>query len=432
MPRIPSSPSNLKTGNLVVVAPHPDDEALGAGGLISQFVENGHRVDVILLTNGDGFVQDAERYYLTLEVTPEEYLNLGYRRMRETLDAMAVLGVGPEHVHFLGFPDGGLDQLLFNHWVGEPFRSLTTGATKSPYIETLGGNTPYLGRELLSLLRRLFLDIKPRWVVAPSGYDEHPDHWATGAFARLAGTGSQFDMQHLSYLVHWPAWPLPLAFRPLLHQRAPEALYHLNPRRWREFVFDSDTVMRKRRALMAYQSQVELIKPFMLAFARLSEMLMEESVSDMPSSDGDEVNGQATDLQWITLENPSRNAWTKWFNQDAPIHRVRWGILNGYQRVQVELRRSMTVEETFHVSLHMPHTSTMRHWRVDAAGVASGLRSEVVKSAMTGRLITVAWPLTEYDHNQVAMLGVQISNDESWQGRIPMERYCIPIENTLI
>jgi len=34
---------------ILVVAPHPDDETLGAGGTIAKFVAQGHRVDVLVV-----------------------------------------------------------------------------------------------------------------------------------------------------------------------------------------------------------------------------------------------------------------------------------------------------------------------------------------------------------------------------------------------
>jgi len=37
----------------MVVAPHPDDEVLGAGGLIQQAVAAGAEVRIVYLTNGD-------------------------------------------------------------------------------------------------------------------------------------------------------------------------------------------------------------------------------------------------------------------------------------------------------------------------------------------------------------------------------------------
>src|SRR5690349_19902092 len=45
---------------LVVVEPHPDDESLGAGGLIQQTLAGGGRVHVLFMTNGDGYPEAVE------------------------------------------------------------------------------------------------------------------------------------------------------------------------------------------------------------------------------------------------------------------------------------------------------------------------------------------------------------------------------------
>src|SRR6188508_1824893 len=45
---------------LLVLAPHPDDEALGTAGLIRRVVGAGGSVRVILITSGDAFPEGLE------------------------------------------------------------------------------------------------------------------------------------------------------------------------------------------------------------------------------------------------------------------------------------------------------------------------------------------------------------------------------------
>lgn len=264
---------------VVVLAPHPDDEALGAAGFIHQAVRQGYDVHVVLMTSGDGFVQDAERYYLSLTVSPEEYVHLGYERQIEALRAMAALGVPAENVTFLGFPDGGLDYLFLHYDAAEPFASPTTGCTSVPYIESPAYRTPYAGAELLNILSQVLADIQPDWVVTPLLLDQHPDHWATSAFGSLALMACRARQlpwaqhaAHLGYLVHWNGWPLPLAYRPEMRSEAPAALISYPGIQWEEFGYDPAAVEAKRASLLCYDSQVELIKPFLLAFARKTEV----------------------------------------------------------------------------------------------------------------------------------------------------------------
>ena len=46
---------------LMVFAPHPDDESLGAGGLIQRVLNSGGQVRVVFMTNGDGFPEVVEQ-----------------------------------------------------------------------------------------------------------------------------------------------------------------------------------------------------------------------------------------------------------------------------------------------------------------------------------------------------------------------------------
>lgn len=61
--------NNFKTKTLLVIAPHPDDEVLGAGGLIKRFKDDGGKVYVLFLTVGStsdftkkGVSTEAERF----------------------------------------------------------------------------------------------------------------------------------------------------------------------------------------------------------------------------------------------------------------------------------------------------------------------------------------------------------------------------------
>ena len=56
--RLPPPPAVLDVPNatrLLVIAPHPDDEVLGAGGLMQRVKATGGAVRVVYLTDGDGY-----------------------------------------------------------------------------------------------------------------------------------------------------------------------------------------------------------------------------------------------------------------------------------------------------------------------------------------------------------------------------------------
>ena len=95
---------------ILIFAPHPDDETLACSGIIMQALSEGRRVQVVVFTNGDGFRQAAARLFRkpVALVNSPDMLELGRFRQAEGLAAMAILGLQPTNVTFLGYPDRGL------------------------------------------------------------------------------------------------------------------------------------------------------------------------------------------------------------------------------------------------------------------------------------------------------------------------------------
>ena len=85
--------------HLVLLAAHPDDETLGAAGLLATAAAAGATVDVVVATAGDGSHPRSPTH------SPESLAPLACRRG----DAEAVHLLAPgARVHLLGLPDGHL------------------------------------------------------------------------------------------------------------------------------------------------------------------------------------------------------------------------------------------------------------------------------------------------------------------------------------
>jgi N-acetylglucosamine malate deacetylase 1 len=80
---------------ILVFAPHPDDDVLGCGGAIAWHAGQGHRVTIVYLTSGESG---------SLEIPK---LELGVIREKEAREAAAVLGAAK--TMFMGWPDGYLE-----------------------------------------------------------------------------------------------------------------------------------------------------------------------------------------------------------------------------------------------------------------------------------------------------------------------------------
>src|SRR5437763_15655989 len=99
---------------ILIVAPHIDDEAIGAGGYALDAIANGAEVYVVYLTAGDCARFSARLMHKTLEPTASNYLSVGEARIAEAALAMKLLGVSPERFFVLGYPDRGL-RLMVDH-----------------------------------------------------------------------------------------------------------------------------------------------------------------------------------------------------------------------------------------------------------------------------------------------------------------------------
>ena len=138
------------TGVPLVVAPHPDDEILGVGGLLALL----GAAEVAAVTDGEASHPESRVY------TPE---TLAEVRRHETTNALTRLGLRDAKVHRLGHPDGGIDEAT-------------------------------LATQLADLLS------PGRWCLATWRGDGHPDHEAAGraAAAACAATGA--------VLLEYPIW----------------------------------------------------------------------------------------------------------------------------------------------------------------------------------------------------------------------------------
>jgi LmbE family N-acetylglucosaminyl deacetylase/GT2 family glycosyltransferase len=119
---IPYEPMMLRGERLLVLAPHPDDEVIAAGGLIAQHLDEKRAVRVVVVTDG---AQGGD----------------ATAREEETRRGLARLGQGAEIV-FLGFPDRAL------------------------------------GDEVIPPLREHLAGFRPDLILVPGPAEIHPDHLA--------------------------------------------------------------------------------------------------------------------------------------------------------------------------------------------------------------------------------------------------------------
>ena len=134
---------------LVVFSPHPDDETLGAGGLIQQVLRRGGEVKVIFMTSGDGYPEGVEMEDRIAHPTAQDYREYGTLRQKEALRVLATLGMKEKNIIFLGFPDGGLYSILSKYQSddGPDYTSPFTLENRPPVPDVLLPNIEYNGED---------------------------------------------------------------------------------------------------------------------------------------------------------------------------------------------------------------------------------------------------------------------------------------------
>jgi LmbE family N-acetylglucosaminyl deacetylase len=299
---------------VLIFAPHEDDETLGTGGLIQQATTAGADVSVVLMTNGENQEVSVVLSEETLRMNPAAFERLGMIRQRETLAAVALQGLEPERVTFLGYPDHTLDQMWQpDHWGPDsPVRATRTRTTRSPYPDSMTPRALHCGAQVLADVEAVLGSVQPAMVICPDPSDLHPDHWATGAFVQyalqeLAWRGEPFarSCRLYGYLVHRDHWPAPRGFRPWLVLEPPAHLVGSPGLTWHALPLSLAEALVKHRATGLYQSQGGRYDPLLLAFARTNELYSSEQTRRWPlREDGAAaatVSDAATDLNAAAL-----------------------------------------------------------------------------------------------------------------------------------
>ncbi|MGE5245345.1 MAG: PIG-L deacetylase family protein [Betaproteobacteria bacterium] len=272
---------------LLVVSPHPDDETLAAGGLIERVREAGGQVRVVVVTSGDAFAEGVETEDGISRPRPSDYRNYGTLRERETTAALELLGVASRDITFLGFPDDGLCQLASKYLSAKasPFSSPYTQRRSPPTTEQIVRGVAYRGIDVRRELERLFVEFAPTVLVIPHPEDEHPDHCSTHIFAREAIDAvwprRRTRPRIVQYLIHYGQWPMSAEAGAGSELRPPTA-FPAREGRWASLKLTAAESVAKKRALLAYSSQMLVIGRFVLAFGRSNELFLEGEPASLP------------------------------------------------------------------------------------------------------------------------------------------------------
>jgi len=263
--------------SVLIVAPHPDDEALSSGGLIQTALDQGIDVKVIVLTSGDGQMLAPLALQKDFRPHTTDYIAIGQRRQAETLSAMRSLGLLDSDVYFLGYPDRGLMTLWLNNWDASNclYRASYTHATTTPFSGVFDPNTNYCGKNLLADLKSIIGDYQPDLIVLPHPNDFHLDHQATSNFTRLAVAQLESERPNYypilwGYVVHFLYYPM--ARQSLNDPLLPPLALAGKETPWLRLDLTQDQQQEKLAAIKMYKTQMRMMSVYLTNFARPDEI----------------------------------------------------------------------------------------------------------------------------------------------------------------
>jgi len=262
---------------LLVVSPHPDDETLCCAGVIQRVARAGGSVNVVWITSGDAERMELLLVERVLLRTPQRALRFAARRMAEARAAASLLGVPASGQLFLGYPDGGVLSLLDDKG-STPHTSRATDASAVPYPDALFPGHPYTRQSLVADFTAVLDRVHPSLVLAPSPQDEHPDHRAAGLLT-IAVSRRRGLLRHVRYwIVHGgEGWPSPRGLMPGVPLTPAPRSRGLWPAPFDLEPSEEDT---KLRAIQAYDTQMQVMAPFLLAFVRSTELFSSRTTAD--------------------------------------------------------------------------------------------------------------------------------------------------------
>ena len=225
---------------LMLIAPHPDDEALACSIILQHAVRAGAAIRVIYATDGDDNPWPQRVLERKWRLNAADRKRWGKLRRAEALAALRALGVRASDARFLALPDQKLTALLMRDC-----------------------------RSTIERFAAIIVDWAPTHLLVPSIADTHPDHSALAVMLRLVLSeffSHEPDLSIWSYAVHGKS-------------RA----FFGRARQVRQSESETAT---KLRAIRCHKTQTRLSRRRFLEYAARRERLLELCARETTDADG--------------------------------------------------------------------------------------------------------------------------------------------------
>lgn len=335
----PAGPSLSAGDRVLVIAPHPDDEVICNGGVISYAVENHIPVKVVVITDGN----DTKTSALV--------------RHNESINGTQVLGLNEDDIIFLGYKDGSLNNLLNYHWNYNNPYTASDGSKQTNYPYALQKNATYCGSNLADNLRTVITDFKPTIIIYPSGDDEQYDHQATNGFVEYVTTQTGYSGSKYTYLLHLPPdWPSARSYYPEYYLNPPEQQVGLqNGPEWFVFNLTSYQERLKEKAMLDYKTQIPSTS-YLMSFVRKNELfahypVLNLSQSNMSIPESDYTGGSKVPVNLFS--DPVGDGKYQGKEQSLDITTVGMDLNLAKSWISIKTRDEPSPSGVYHVRLNL-------------------------------------------------------------------------------
>jgi LmbE family N-acetylglucosaminyl deacetylase len=155
---------------IVIYAPHPDDEIYGAGGSILKWMEEGHDLHIVYVTDNRALITYGKKHNSIIEEEAGDYINLSEEEIGK-------IGLKEAKIvaKAFGFPDKNVN--LFKFHDQDVMNQIEKGVD--------------LSKDIIKDADR---------IVLPSDNNNHPDHQATHSIAKRAAIA--LNLENVEFYVY--------------------------------------------------------------------------------------------------------------------------------------------------------------------------------------------------------------------------------------
>ena len=159
--------------SILIFCGHEDDDTAHPG-IIRAAIENHIPIHVVYFTGGDG--GGCERFYMH-SCDAARGLDFAEVRMGESIGSLGHLGVPRENIFFLGIPDGGAEQIWYDHHTAQnPYHSVLLASEHAPYRNAAIPNLPFALDPVLAATREFIERFHPDLIITGHPDERHVDH----------------------------------------------------------------------------------------------------------------------------------------------------------------------------------------------------------------------------------------------------------------